>query len=228
MNGPEEPGRPAPVATARAVLAGSTVAGTATSDLDVVVLRPGPLRPHRRALHYRSWPVELFVHTAASCRALVEADAAAGHAIAAKMLAGGVVLRGGSELEELRRDATDVVARGLAPPEPAELAARRYRLTNLVDDLTSAGSPTQAFFVAGQVASLATELLLVRRGEWRGAGKWLPRQLEWADPDASAALAAAVVALQAGDRAPLLRFAEEALEEHGGRLFDGHYEEQGR
>ncbi|MGH3330543.1 MAG: nucleotidyltransferase domain-containing protein [Nocardioidaceae bacterium] len=49
-------------------LGGSIVRGDATSssDLDITVLTQGRPAPYRHSVHYREWPVELFVHTESS------------------------------------------------------------------------------------------------------------------------------------------------------------------
>ncbi len=49
-------------------LGGSAASGAATptSDLDFTVLLAGPPAPYRDSRRFDGWPVELFVHTAAS------------------------------------------------------------------------------------------------------------------------------------------------------------------
>ena len=76
-----------------AFLAGSVVLGgaTATSDLDVTVLRAEGAA-YRESLEYAGWPVELFVHTPASVRHYVAKDLERRRPTMARLVSAGVVL----------------------------------------------------------------------------------------------------------------------------------------
>ncbi len=67
---------------------------TATSDLDIVVVLSGPPAPFRESLRWRGWPVELFVHDAASLEHFFGKDAARRRPTLARMCTSGVVLAG--------------------------------------------------------------------------------------------------------------------------------------
>ena len=60
-------------------------------------------------------------------------------------------------------------------------------------------------------------------GAWLGTGTWLLRELRETDPLCADRSVAAVRAYAGGDTGPLVRLAEDVLEESGGPLFDGCY-----
>ena len=77
-----------------ALLTGSVLGPqrTAGSDLDIVVLRDRD--PGRESLHFRGWPVELFVHTPAALQTYLARELAARKPSTHRMLAHGVPLLG--------------------------------------------------------------------------------------------------------------------------------------
>ena len=68
------------------------------------------------------------------------------------------------------------LAAGPTPPTPAELAAARYALTDLLDDLADAPDPELRTASAVSVWQAAAELRLLVAGGWWGSGKWLVRE----------------------------------------------------
>jgi hypothetical protein len=79
--------------------------------------------------------------------------------------------------EALQRDAAAFLAAGPPPLGDAELARRRYVLTDAVDDLMGARDGDERAVVAAQVLVAVAELALIVDGCWLGAGKWLLRKL---------------------------------------------------
>jgi len=209
-------------------LGGSVVLGgaTATSDLDVTVLRPtGPT--YRESLEYAGWPVELFVHTAASVRRFVARDRARRRPTMARLVSSGVLLvdrdGSGAALVEMCAAAVDA---GPPPLSVAERDALRYGLTDLLDDLAGGGEPAPVAAVAVAAWHEAAELLLATEGRWSGSGKWLVRELEAYDTAAGSAYArrlhAGLVAGVRGEVDALVTVAEEVLDRAGGRLWVGY------
>lgn len=207
-------------------LSGSVVAGraTATSDLDVVVVLD-EVEVHRESLQYDGWPVELFVHTAASVRASVAKDRARRRPTMGRLVAEGVSLLGdrGSDLELECRAALDA---GPEPVDQAELDAQRYRLTDLLDDIAGGGPPEEQAAVAVSVWQAAAELRLLAAGRWSGSGKWLVRELADHDADAgtdyATRLHGALVAALTGNGQPLVDVSDAVLAQAGGRLWAGY------
>lgn len=209
-------------------LAGSVVLGraTATSDLDVTVVRPaGPA--YRESLEYAGWPVELFVHTADSVRTFVARDRARRRPTMARLVSTGVVLvdRDGAGAA-LAEECADAVAAGPPPLTVAERDALRYGLTDLLDDLAGGGDPAPVAATAVAAWQQAAELLLATEGRWGGSGKWLVRELEAYDDATGSAytprLHAGLVAAVRGEAEALVAVAEEVLGRAGGRLWAGY------
>ncbi|AMB58494.1 hypothetical protein [Microterricola viridarii] len=103
------------------------------------------------------------------------------------MLLEGIELRGGRALTELREGWRDVLAGG---PEASahELAARRYVITDLLDDLRDAVDPMERHAVAFALFEKTAELLLLHDRRWLGTGKYLPRRLREWNPERAEAL----------------------------------------
>jgi hypothetical protein len=194
---------------------------TATSDLDIVVLIPGPPAPFRESLRWRGWPVELFVHSPASIGRGFARDAARRKANLAKMCTDGVVLAGTDGIAgQILAQAQAVLAAGPAPLTDAELDRRRYGLTDLLDDLAGSQDPGETAVISWTVFTEAAELALLLAGSWLGGGKWLLRELRAVDPDLADGLIAAVQDRQR--QSELVELAEQVLARAGGRLWDGY------
>jgi predicted nucleotidyltransferase len=216
----------------QAWLAGSTTTGreTATSDLDVTVLLGDDLlagiEVHRESLEHAGWPVELFVHTAASIEHFVAQDLRRRHPTMARLVASGIPLLG-SGGADVRRRCEEVLARGPGPVPADDLELIRYGLSDLLDDLSDDRPPAEVTAVAVSVWSATAELALAGAGSWAGTGKWLVREL--ADLDARggtrlcADLDAALRQAVAGDTTPLRGLADQVLARHGGRYWAGLY-----
>ena len=209
----------------QAWLAGSVTTGraTATSDLDVtVLLTEGEV--HRESLTYDGWPVELFVHTAASVEQFVAQDLARRRPTMARLVATGVPLLGDAG-DEVRRHCQDVLDAGPPPVPAADLELRRYGLTDLLDDLAGAAHDEEATAIAIAVWRETAELALEGAGEWGGTGKWLVRELRALDEQRGTHLTAALdLGLHralAGERASLTAVADEVLAPLGGRVWAG-------
>jgi predicted nucleotidyltransferase len=206
-----------------AFLAGSVVRGegTPTSDLDLVVV--GDEGPWRASYLAEGWPVEAFVHTEASLRDYFGSDAARRMPSLPRMCAEGlVVVDPAGRAEALRAEARALLDAGPPALEAAELAQRRYGLTDLVEDLEGAADPHELRFIAAELAQVASDFRLAYHRRWSGRGKWALRALAAADPDAAVALSDALAAAVGdGRREPLVAFVDATLAPAGGRLFAG-------
>lgn len=161
-------------------LGGSVAAGTATasSDLDITVLLAGPPVPYRESLHDNGIPVELFVHTDESLAFYRGKDRTRRQATLAALVAESVVLldRDGSG-RQLRDECVAEIAAGPDPLLDNDIAAQRYLITGLLDDLTGTTDPDVTALLAGYLWDNATRLLLGIEGRWQGSGKGLLRAL---------------------------------------------------
>ncbi|HEX3221355.1 MAG TPA: nucleotidyltransferase domain-containing protein [Nocardioides sp.] len=215
-----------PVAV-QAWLAGSVTTGqaTATSDLDVTVLLEEAV-VHRESLVYDGWPVELFVHTAASIEHFVARDLARRRPTMARLVALGVPLLPGGGGDDVRARCQAVLDAGPPPLEPGALDLWRYLLTDLLDDLAGATHDEEATAIAVDVWRATAELALASAGAWHGSGKWLVRELEALDArDVTHLTAALDLGLRralTGERESLATVADRVLDRVGGRLWSGY------
>jgi hypothetical protein len=228
---PDQDGRMDPIEDARALVSERFPAAlaaflgdgalssrrTATSDLDIVIVLAGPPAPYRESLQWRDWPAETLVHDRASLEYYFAKDTARRRPSLARMCSAGVVLSdAGGVAAAVRERAAAVLAAGPPPATGAELAERRYGLTDLIDDLTGSSDPGEVAVIGWNVWAEAAELALIQAGAWLGSGKWLLRELRATDPDLATAMVAAI-----GDRHQLITVAEEVLDRSGGRFWAG-------
>lgn len=211
-----------------ALLAGSVVRGeaTATSDLDIVIVTTRQEAPYRESFRAYGWPIEAFIHTRESYLDFFASDARERTPSLQVMVTEGIVLRDtGGLAHQIKAEATAQLDRGPAPLTPDERTRYRYTITDELDDFLGSRRFAESFFVAGNLAAHAAELILITNRKWIGHGKWLPRALRRFDPAAALRLEEAVVAFcQRADKAPLVRFVEEALAPVGGPLFEGFHQ----
>ena len=196
-----------------ALLTGSVLgpARTPGSDLDIVILRdekPG----FRESLHFRGWPVELFVHTPGKLAEFLARELAARKPSTHRMLATGVPLLG--DPGELSARCAGILAEGPPALTPAEHDRLRYGLTDLLDDHRHATDPGERVVIAAALWTETARAALAFGGRWLSSGKWLLRELRELDHDFAARW------LAARDDPSIL--ATEVLTRVGGPLFDGY------
>lgn len=207
-----------------AVLAGSAGAGraTATSDLDIVVVLPGPPAPYRETIRDRGWLVELFVHTEDSIEAWFARERSSGSCTLAHMLATGRPL-GGADVEAVAIRARAHLDAGPIRWTAERIEHRRYVLTDAIDDLECVRDADERDAVAGRLLLLSAELHLALAGRWQGTGKWLVRRLRESDPELTERLMAGHrAAVSSGDVSGLVAAADTVLDTCGGRLTEGY------
>lgn len=221
-------------ADARTAFLGDGVLGplrTPTSDLDVVVVLdpaaevPGrPRPPYRETFEHEGWIAEAFVHDETSLRAWWRRDVVRRVPALVRMVAASVVLVDvAGAAGTLQAEAAGLLAAGPRRPDAEELAARRYALTCLLDDMAGCDDEAELAFLAGEVLREVGELALLVDGEWLGTGKGLPRRLAEHDPDLLERLVNGhrhVVVY--GDTAVLHKGAVDVLVRAGGARLVGH------
>ena len=216
-------------AAVQAWLAGSVVRGnpTSTSDLDITVLDETTVA-HRESLRFEGWPVELFVNCEAGIRHFVAKDITRRKPSTARLVAHGVALVPGGGGAELRAHCEQVLAVGPGRLSAEDVAADRYGLSDLLDDLRGAEQGPVATAIAVATWQRAAEFVLAVNGRWNGGGKWLSRELLALDEGAGTTwttrLDEALRRALEGDVAALEAAAEAALDEAGGRLWEGYYQ----
>jgi predicted nucleotidyltransferase len=211
------------------VLAGSAARGeaTASSDLDLVVLLPGPPAPMRRTERVDGRLVELFVHTEDSFHAFVERERVQRRSPLLHMVARGRIISDRDGLAARVQEAARALwSAGPAPLTDAEIEDRRYRLTALLDDLADEDDPAAGAVLAAAALLDIADLALALRGHWTGTGRWLMRRLSEVDSSLSEKLVDGLRAALDGEVTALVRCGLDELRRVGGRLDDG-YERYG-
>ena len=210
-----------------AFMAGSIVRGegTATSDIDLVVITTRPEAPFRESLVFERWPVEAFVHSEESARRYFQMDAKDRRPMLPMMCAEGLILRDrDGAASRIKAEAQALLDAGPAPLTPEERDNYRYALTDQLDDLEGCDRPDELLYIAPELAALAAEFLLAFNGRWVSRGKWIPRSLGRYDPVLAARLTAALEAVyRTGERDQLVAFVDAVLAPAGGRLFAGYH-----
>lgn len=188
-----------------------------------MVVIDGSPAPYRETIKAEGWIVELFVHSRASLSFFYDFDARTRTCTLARMCADGYVLRDtGDEAADVQFEARALIDSGPDELTSEELLQRRYRLTDLLDDLRGTSNETEVIFIAGQLIEMAGELALLSQRRWIGSGKWLARHLEEAPGDLGSRLARAMRALAAtADKMPKIDVIDTVLQEAGGPITEG-------
>lgn len=206
-------------------LAGSVMRGEATpaSDLDIVVVYERLPNAYREAFVHEGWPVEAFVHDAATLRDFFERDRRRGLPALMRMVMEGSEVPAPSELSaRLKREASDLYEAGPPPFDEAELQLRRYRLTDWADDMKFPRSDEELLATGAALYQDAADFYFRSRGLWSSHSKTIPRRLRQTDADFAARFLSAFDALFTEKRSgPALALVEELLAPFGGPLFDG-------
>jgi hypothetical protein len=212
-----------------ATIGGSIAAGTPTptSDIDLLLVFDAVPQAWRDTLSVDGRTVELFCHDPATfdhfCRAI---DAPSGRMPLAEMAAHGVSVLPEDEAGAwLRAHAHALLDQGPPALAPEQVAARRYEITTLLEDLVDAVAHDEALATAVKLHEAVAQFALRMAGAWGGTGKHLARRLRAADPALAADLVAAMDTLAADPaRANALFDAavQRTLAPHGGPLLAGH------
>jgi hypothetical protein len=134
-----------------------------------------------------------------------------------RTLTHGIILRGGTELDELRSGWREALAAG-PRADQAELATRRYMITNLLDDLRDAEDPLERQVIAASLFEKTGELILITGHRWIGLGKHLPRRLRELDGERAELLSDPLLR---GDLNDFADRVEAELDRLGGRVQAG-------
>ncbi|NUS43837.1 MAG: nucleotidyltransferase domain-containing protein [Mycobacteriaceae bacterium] len=215
---------------ARAAWLGGSVAlgmASVTSDLDITVLLTGSPAPYRSSMHHRAWPVELFVQTEASLEHFRAKEHVARRPSTLRLIAHSHVLHdadgSGTRLREFY---AKQLSMGPDPLTDQELRSARYRITDLLDDLIGSKDRAERLMIATTLWQATADLVLTGNRRWTGSGKWLHRELDAFDRSTGTAhahaLSSAVESVAAGVIEPMVDAVTEALDQFGGRLFDGY------
>ena len=204
---------------------GSVVRGEGfpNSDLDVVLIFEKVECAWRESLWFEGWPVEVFGHDVETLTYFTRQDVCGGRPSLAQMIVEALVVPAADAFSDGVQDwARGIIANPPAPPSAEALAAARYAISDLLDDLRADRAPEELRAIVCQLYPLVCNFVLKARGGWSGSGKTLPRMLERAAPDLSGSLDRAFHSFfTTGERGELLAAVSAVLAPFGGELFAG-------
>jgi hypothetical protein len=213
---------------AGAVFAAGSIArgeGTASSDLDLVVVYASLPRAYRESFRFDGYPVEAFVHDPETLHYFfIDVDRASGIPSLPQMVVEGIEIPAPNDMSrELKRLAASVIATGPPALDPQTEQRMRYFVSDLIDDLRAPRSRDELIGTGARLYEQLADYHLRRQGLWSAKGKAIPRALRQADPELCEKYCQDFSTLfTQGDAADVVRLAEELLRPAGGPLFDGY------
>jgi hypothetical protein len=207
-------------------LAGSLVRGegTATSDLDLVVVFEHVAHAYRESFMFYGKPVEAFVHDSETLSYFFSRGRDLGVPSLAAMVSEGIEIPSSSELSQsLKAAARQLLAIGPPAWGEAEVDASRYAITNFVDDLREPRTRAEQAASGAALYGALSTFYLRSRGLWAANDKTIPRQLRRIDPTFAEKFDAAFESLFVqGNSTAVIELTEQVLANRGGWLFDGY------
>ena len=209
-------------------LAGSLIRseGTASSDLDLVVMFEKLETAYRESFEHEGWPVEAFVHDPQTLRHFFERiDRRDGIPSLPRMVVEGIEVPSQSAFgDEMKRIAQTVIDQGPPVWSREDMDASRYGITNLIDDLKDPRSKAEAVGTLTALYPLLATHYLRSRTLWGAKDKSIPRALLASDPVFAERFSVAFEhAFAMSDVSQVVDLADELLRPDGGRLFAGYY-----
>lgn len=230
------PSRPNPETAARlviekyfpncqaALLAGSVVRGeaTSTSDLDIVIFDQALPSSYRESFIDFGWYIECFVHNFSSYKEFFESDRARAKPSMPKMVSEGIIIRDANIVNMVKQEANEILQNGPDQWSGETIEAKRYFLTDVLDDFKGCSKREEAIFLANTLAELSIEFILRMNRQWIGSSKWTIRALKNYDEELAKVFIVALEEFyQKNEKEKIIQFVEEAVEPYGGLLFDG-------
>lgn len=198
--------------------------GSATSDIDLVVLHPSLTQAYRESFIFKDIPVETFVHDPETLSWFLEHDRKDGHPALIGMLIEGVLIGPRQDIgHEFKKRAQQMFTEGPPSLSTDALQRLRYAITDKLDDLEADRSPAEIIAIGAALYPLLIELTLRGSNRWNGSGKWNARLLNQMDASVAQQFETAFLNLYNGsDTRTVIGLADTLLEQHGGRLFSGY------
>ncbi len=207
-----------------ALLAGSVVRGqaTATSDLDIILFDRKLIGSYRESLVEFGWPIEVFVHNLVSYKQFFASDCERARPTLPRMVSEGVILKDTGIVEEIKREANELLAKGPERWPDATVDLKRYFISDALDDFQGAIERAEELMIANTLAELVSEFVLRTNGCWIGSSKWVMRSLkEWNEEFAARFFQSFDLFYRKGIKTEVINLVDEVLSLHGGRLFEG-------
>lgn len=206
-----------------ALVAGSLLRGdgSATSDIDLVVLYSELPQARRESFLSEGIPVEAFVHDPATLRWFLREDIRVGKPALLRMLADSQIIGPEPQMATpWQAEARSLLHQGPDALSAEQLNRLRYQITDKIDDLRGVKTASELLAIGTALYDPLAELVLRGRGSWAASGKWIPRLLAELDAKLASEFDSAFRKLfQSEDVSALLAFTERELARYGGPLF---------
>ena len=198
--------------------------GSATSDIDLVVVHPALPQAYRESFLFKGIPVETFVHDPETLSWFLEQDRQDGRAVLVGMVAEGVLIGPRQDLgQDFKQRAMEIFAEGPPTLSTEAIERLRYAVTDKLDDLVADRTPAQIIAIGAALYPLLAELALRGNNQWNGSGKWHARLLNQMNASVGRQFETAFLDLYNGSKTrAVVQLADSLLEQQGGRLFSGY------
>ncbi|WP_274307261.1 nucleotidyltransferase domain-containing protein [Solibacillus daqui] len=207
-----------------ALLAGSVVRGeaTTTSDLDIVIFDKEVKNPYRESFIEFEWPIEVFVHNLTSYKHYFAMDYERARSSLQKMLVEGFVVKDDGIVEQIKKEAQQILENGPQHWSLQTIDAKRYFITDVLDDFIGCTTIHEELFIVNMLAELISEFILRTNDKWVGTSKWVFRLLKAHDEQIALQFFEAFnFYYETKDKTQIITFVDHVLEPFGGRLFEG-------
>ncbi|QKE75261.1 nucleotidyltransferase domain-containing protein [Arthrobacter citreus] len=207
-----------------ALLSGSVVRGeaTETSDLDIVIFDRNLLSSYRESLIKFGWDIEVFVHNLTSYKDFFESDNERARPSLPRMVSEGIVLKDEGIMNDIKKEANDLLNNGPAEWSEETIKLKRYFITDALNDFVGSSIRGEELFIANTLAELVSEFVLRTHCKWIGSSKWIVRALKHYDEDfANSFIEAFDLFYTTGNKDRIIELVNDILRPFGGQLFEG-------
>ncbi|MEH7400304.1 nucleotidyltransferase domain-containing protein [Gottfriedia acidiceleris] len=207
-----------------ALLAGSVVRGeaTETSDLDIVIFDKSFSSSYRESLKEFGWDIEVFVHNLTSYKQYFKSDYERARPSLPRMVSEGIILRDEGIIEDIKKEANDILDKGPEKWSEEIIKVKRYFITDALNDFIGSSNRAEELFIANTLAELVSEFVLRTNGKWIGSSKWIIRSLRQYNEEFANILVEAFDSFYTkGEKNRIIKLVDEVLNPFGGQLFEG-------
>ncbi|KQL37740.1 nucleotidyltransferase [Bacillus sp. FJAT-25509] len=207
-----------------ALLAGSVVRGeaTETSDLDIVIFDKSLSSSYRESLNEFGWEIEVFVHNLSSYKQFFKSDYERARPSLPRMVSEGIILKDTGIMEDIKKEAKDLLDRGPKKWSEETIKIKRYFITDALNDFKGSTSRAEELFIANTLAELVSEFVLRTNCKWIGSSKWVVRSLRTYNEEfANCFVDAFDLFYRTGEKNQIFKLVNEVLQPFGGQLFEG-------
>lgn len=202
--------------------------GNEFSDIDIVVLYDEPFEDVRReSIIVEGWPVEAFIQNVQAQEYFFDKNYKDGVPVMLNLVIEGVEIPGPCALSQQQKaEALRIYHQGPAPLDDKDMRARRYHLSDAIDDLRGCVKPHEGCAILSKLYMNLADFHLRAAGNWSGnSGKGLARAMRRYAPEmADRYFDAFEAAFKHDQMDKVISLAEDILQPYGGILF--HYKQE--